>query len=176
MQLRKTSRYGALDDRRVVAAMGAALHEELDQRTSDSAPEWVLVDLPNAFRSYFDGLLHASLLRWTSSARVWWGTPNECESLIDELEGRFHDKSDWLLLLAELLLAAAEGKLPRRGVTLLLLHADRALEAATTDEEPADGGAGHPLGFVELGRILVLNLLDLEGVAAAPASATAPSA
>lgn len=156
--LRRTSRYGRLDDRRIVAAMGAALTESLDRHEHSAAPEWVQVDLPNALRSYFDALLHVALLRWVSHARAWWGAPNECASLIDELAGRFRDApDDWHLLLAELLLAAAIGKLPEEGVDAVLAHADTALHAAEPDEIGVDGGA-HRLGFVELGAILVRQL------------------
>lgn len=151
MKLRRTSRYGRLDDRRVVAAVGSALSESIDRNYSRGAPEWVQVDLPNAFRSYFDALLHTSLLRWVDAARVWWGASNECESIIEELAGRFSDSpDDWNLLLAELLLGAALGKLPEEGVDAVLGLAEAAMrEGDTTLPDP------HPLGFVELGTILV---------------------
>jgi hypothetical protein len=157
MKLRPTSRYGRLDDRRTVAAMGAALNQSLDNHDRAGAPEWVQIDLPNAFRSYFDALLHASLLRWVPPSRAWWGSSNECQSLIDELRGRFADSPpDWRLLLAELLLGSAMGKVPEVGVDAVLTHAERELDQAVLDGgEPAEG---HGLGLVELGVILVRNL------------------
>lgn len=160
MRLRRTSRYGRLDDRRAIAAVGSSLSESIDRHDRDGAPEWVQVDLPNALRSYFDGLLHASLLRWVSPSRVWWGASNECQSIIDELAGRFVDRpEDWNLLLAELLLAAAIGKLPEDGVDVVLAHADAALDTA----DPGTTGGPHPLGFVELGAILVRQMRLGEG-------------
>lgn len=157
MKLRRTSIYGLLDDRHAVVAVGAALSEALDGKMMEGAPEWVHVDLPNAFRSYFDGLLHVSLLRWVSPQRAWWGGPNDCSSLINELHGRFADSDDWPLLLAELLLAAALGKLPDDGVELLLSLADIELREAA-HPEPI-------LEFIDLGRVFVENLWHRAAVA-----------
>ena len=143
--LRRTSLYGDLDDRHTLVAVGAAMQEALQQKTSDGAPEWVQFDLPNAFRSYFDGLIHVAILRWVTPQRAWWGNnKNECEALIGELEGRFPE--DWKLLLPELLLAAAQGKVPDNGVDFLLNQADSQLEAETWDADVLD--------YVGLGRVL----------------------
>lgn len=147
--LRRTSIYGRLDDRHTLAAVGAALYEALDRHVSKGAPEWVRIDLPNAFRSYFDGLIHACVLRWVTPQRAWWGDGNECRSLLGEMKGRLDD-SDWQLLLPELLLAAAMGKVPDEGVELLLAEADNTFEDHTATRWPDD-----VLDFVDLGRVLV---------------------
>lgn len=143
--LRRTSLYGDLDDRHTLVAVGAAMQEALQQKTSDGAPEWVQFDLPNALRSYFDGLIHVAILRWVTPQRAWWGSnKNECEALIGELQGRFAE--DWKLLLPELLLAAAQGKVPENGVDFLLNQADLQLKADTWDADVLD--------YVDLGRVL----------------------
>jgi hypothetical protein len=152
VSLRRTSIYGLLDDRHALAAVGAALYEALDRHVSKGAPEWVRVDLPNAFRSYFDGLIHAALLRWVTPERAWWGNGNECRSLLGEMKGRL-DARDWQLLLPELLLAAAMGKVPDEAVELLLAEADMALDENA--ETPWDSAV---LDFVDLGRVLVSQL------------------
>ena len=54
--------------------------------------------------------------------------------------------NDWMLLLPEMLLAAAQGKIPDEGVRVLLAEADMELEA---DQWPED-----VLDYVDLGRIL----------------------
>ncbi|WP_419908007.1 hypothetical protein [Candidatus Poriferisodalis sp.] len=150
LQLRLTSLYGDLDDRHVLVAVGAAMQSALLRRTDEQVPEWVRFDLPNAFRSYFDGIIHASILRWTEPARAWWGVDdNECEALIGELKGRFED--DWKCLLPELLLAAAQGKVPQAGVDRLLEEACAQLRSKSWSPEV--------LRFVELGRILVEHLV-----------------
>ncbi|MCX7621671.1 MAG: hypothetical protein N2037_12615 [Acidimicrobiales bacterium] len=145
--LRRTSIYGSLNDRHLLPAMGAALTEALERQKTDGSPEWVQIDLLNALRSYFDGLLHAALIRWVSPQRAWWGTANDCVALIDELRGRFFN-DDWPLLLCELLLAAAQGKVPDAGVELLLGYAEED-EARLTDEAR---------GYLELAVLLVKNL------------------
>ena len=151
-KLRLTSLYGDLDDRHVLVAVGAAMQSELLRRIDEQVPEWVRFDLPNAFRSYFDGIIHASILRWTEPARAWWGVDdNECEALIGELKGRFDD--DWECLLPELLLAAAQGKVPEAGVNRLLEEAHAQLRSKSWPSEV--------LQFVELGRILVEHLVPL---------------
>lgn len=150
-RLRPTSLFGDVDDRRLVAGMGAALTDQLDAATSANAPEWVQVNLLNALRSYFDGILHATLLRWTHPGRAWWGTDDECRSLIDELKARFEATDDWPMLLAELLLATAMGKLPAAGGQHLIDHARRELDSASPGPGPDED---HPLGYVELALML----------------------
>ena len=150
MQLRRTSRFGDLDDRRTFAAMGAAVAESLERYEQAGAPEWVQLDLANALRSYFDGILHASLLRWVAPSRAYWGGQSNSVALIDELAGRFSDTpKDWHLLLAELLLAAALGKVPDAGVETIRAHAKSLLDAGESGDEQ--------LSFVELGFILLKN-------------------
>lgn len=149
-QLRLTSRYGNLDDRHVLIAVGAAMHTALLRRVDEEVPEWVSFDLPNAFRSYFDGIIHASILRWTEPARAWWGVDgNECEALVGELKGRSED--DWQCLLPEFLLSAAQGKVPEAGVDMLLAEASAELSRRSWPLAV--------LRFVELGRILVEKLV-----------------
>lgn len=149
-QLRLTSFYGNLDDRHTLVAVGSAMHAALLRQVDEEVPEWVRFDLPNAFRSYFDGIIHASILRWTDPARAWWGADdNESEAVIAELHGRF--EQDWRFLLPELLLAAAQGKVPRVGVDLLLAQAKAQLDGG---DWPAD-----VLSFVELGHILAENMV-----------------
>ena len=126
--LRRTSLYGELDDRHTIAAVGAAMAEELLRHTSDGAPEWTQFDLPNAMRSYFDGLLHAAIVRWVTPERAWWGSDdNECVALFGELKGRSDE--DWQFLLPELLLAAAQGKVPDDGVRFLLAEAKAVMDS-----------------------------------------------
>ena len=151
-KLRLTSLYGNLDDRHVLVAVGAAMQATLLRRTDEEVPEWVRFDLPNAFRSYFDGIIHASILRWTEPARAWWGVDdNECEALIGELKGRSDD--DWKFLLPEFLLSAAQGKVPQVGVDALLVEARTQSESKSWPLEV--------LRFVELGRILVERLVPV---------------
>jgi len=121
------------------------MQEALQQKTSQGSPEWVQFDLPNALRSYFDGLIHVAIIRWVTPQRAWWGhDENECVALIGELEGRFPE--DWKLLLPELLLSAAQGKVPDNGRDFLVNQARTQLEAKKWDDAVLD--------YVDLGRVL----------------------
>lgn len=149
-ELRRTSRYGDLDDRHTLVAVGTAMQHALQNAQSAGAPEWIQFDLPNVLRSYFDGLLHASVLRWLTPDRAWWGpSENDCPALLAELAER--DERDWKLLLPEALLAGAEGKIPHAGVLYLLDEADRQLASGSWEEEV--------LAFVDLGRVLASEFL-----------------
>ncbi len=150
-ELRRTSRYGDLIDRHTLVAVGAAMQHALQNAQSAGAPEWIQFDLPNVLRSYFDGLLHASVLRWLTPDRAWWGSSeNDCPALLAELAER--DERDWKLLLPEALLASAEGKIPEPGVRYLLEEADRQLDVESWEREV--------LMFVDLGRVLATQFLE----------------
>jgi hypothetical protein len=129
-RLRRTSIYGEIDDRLVVPAVGSALTESFGRNLSLGAPDWLAVDMQNVLRSYFDGILHAAVIRWVSAERAWWGGPNECASLLAELKGRFASSDDWQMLLPELLLATAQGKIPDEGARYLLAEAETELAAS----------------------------------------------
>ena len=130
------------------------MQEALEQNTSERTPEWVQFDLPNALRSYFDGLIHAAIIRWLTPERAWWGQDdNACVALLSELEGRF--EGDWKLLLPELLLAAAHGKIPDSGVRHLIARAESRLSADASEQWPRE-----LLDYVELGLMLVRKLVS----------------
>lgn len=149
-ELRRTSRYGDLDDRHSLVAVGSAMQHALQNAQSAGAPEWTQFDLPNVLRSYFDGLLHVSVLRWVTPERAWWGSAaNDCPALLAELSER--DESDWKLLLPEALLACAEGKVPEPGVRYLLDEANRRLQD--------NGWEPEVLAYVDLGCVLASEFL-----------------
>ena len=154
VELRRTSLYGSLDDRHTLVAVGAAMQAALVRSTTERTPEWIQFDLPNAIRSYFDGLIHAAIIRWLTPERAWWGHDNNaCVALLSELEGRFEE--DWRLLLPELLLAAAQGKIPDSGVQHLIDKAETQLNCETSQQWPRD-----VLDYVELGLTLVKKVVS----------------
>ncbi len=147
-RLRPTSYFGEnLSDWTVVAAVGSAMQSARLQARKDAVggPHWAVFDLPRVFRSYFDGLIHASVLRWLTPSEAWWGqSGDECVSLVQEIEQRSTD--DWKTLFPELLLAGAQSKVPKEGVKFLI---SRAVDIESEGNwEPAD------LLWVRLGRAL----------------------
>jgi hypothetical protein len=119
--LRPSSYFGeGLSERTALFAVGAAMQSARlrARERSDSAPYWSVFDLPRIFRSYFDGMIHAAILRWLRPNEAWWGQGgDECVSTLIEVRERAPD--DWSILFPELLLAAAQNKVPRDGVVFL---------------------------------------------------------
>lgn len=99
-------------------------------------PFWYRFDVPKIFRSYFDGLIHVSALRWMQPREAWWGPTDEDQKLL-VVEAENQAPGDWPLVLPELLLAGALGKLPEVMYEELVPAAELALksgmEAATKD-------------------------------------------
>lgn len=145
--LRPTSYYGEkLSPPAVLLALGSAIHFERIVQRRAGTPDWTVFDLPRVFRSYFDGVIQAAVLRWLEPAECWWGDgPADAIQLLQELEHRTKDLVDWKTLLPELLLAAAQSKMPRTAAEFLVGRVDEQDRAAFTDDE---------WQWVELGRFV----------------------
>lgn len=159
-RLRRTSYFGhEIHDRVTLAAVGSAMQRSrLINRPHDS-PYWYRFDMPKVLRSYFDGLIHVAALRWMQPREGWWGATEEDQELLIA-EARFQAPGDWPLVLAELLLASAQGKLPKHLRGRLLTEAKDALDSSEFPESAKP--------WIRLGRYLVQ--ADLEP-AAVPADA-----
>lgn len=95
----------------VLAAVGAAMQSARIRVRGTPGAQAALFDLPRVFRSYFDGLIHVAVLRWSLPGEAWWGaSPADGVQLVDEVRGRM-PLQDWTLILPELLFAALQGKL-----------------------------------------------------------------
>ena len=100
----------SLGARETLCAVGSAMEAARIQARPRGAPYWMQFDLRRILRSYFDGLIHAAVLRWCEPHEAWWGPKSQdCCDFLFELE---HADFDFTLLLPELLLACAEEKLP----------------------------------------------------------------
>ena len=114
-RLRPHSYFGeALRSRETLCAVGSAMQSARIRASQRGAPYWARFDLRRVLRSYFDGLIHACILRWCEPREAWWGPDSsDCCNLLQQLEGQ---DFDFDLLLPELLLAGAQEKLPEEGV------------------------------------------------------------
>ena len=111
----------ALGSRETLCAVGAAMQAARTRARSPGAPHWTQFDLRRVLRSYFDGLIHACILRWCEPHEAWWGpSSRDCRDFLLELEGV---DFDFDLLLPELLLAGAQEKLPEEAAAQLLVTA-----------------------------------------------------
>lgn len=123
----------SLGSRETLCAVGAAMQAARIQARTRGAPHWNQFDLRRVLRSYFDWLIHASILRWCEPHEAWWGPRgSDCRDFLQELEGV---DFDFTLLLPELLLAAAQEKLPEEAtahlVTIASSHLSRDLDDRT---------------------------------------------
>ena len=118
-ELQKHSYFGQqLGSRETLCAVGAAMQSTRNRARSPGAPYWTHFDLRRALRSYYDGLIHAAILRWCEPHEAWWGPGSgDCREFLEELEGVDFDFS---LLLPELLLASAQEKLPHAAMAWLV--------------------------------------------------------
>ena len=107
-----------LGSRETLCAVGSAMQSARIQASQRGAPYWARFDLRRVLTSYFDGLIHACILRWCETQEAWWGPySRDCCDVLQHLEGQ---NFDFGLLLPELLLAGAQEKLPREGVAQVL--------------------------------------------------------
>ena len=104
-QLLPSSYFGeTLGSRETLCAVGSAMQSARIRKRQQGAPYWARFDLRRVLRSYFDGLIHACILRWCEPQEAWWGPDSsDCCDLLQQLEGQ---DFDFDLLLPELLLAA----------------------------------------------------------------------
>lgn len=103
-----------LNAQTTLVAVGAAM-----QRTRETikhpAPKRVVFELRAMMRSYYDPLIFVSMLRWLLPHEAHWGTdPEEAGRTLTELLSRAGPEQ-LRILVPELLLAAAQGKVPEPG-------------------------------------------------------------
>jgi len=148
LHLRAGSFFGdSLGAAATAAAVGSALQAARLQARPVGGPHWAMIDLPRTLRSFFDGLIHVAVLRWSRPEECWWGDrPRDCTQLIHEL--RHQMRVDWPLLLPELLLAGLQGKLPREDFQEVVTLAETAVRSSTNLEGIADERAR---AFLQLG-------------------------
>jgi hypothetical protein len=136
-----------LDARTTFAAVGAAMaraRADHDRAT----PQPRVFDLAGMLRSYYDPLILASFFRWLGPYEAWWGWKAEdARRTIDGIFGRVgEDLGALAVIVPELLLARAQGKVHEAAGEVIVAQADRL--AAEADEELA---AAIALGL-DLGR------------------------
>ena len=72
-EVRPHSYFGqGLGSREALCAVGSAMQTARIRARPRGSPYWTQFDLRRALRSYFDGLIHASILRWCEPQEAWW--------------------------------------------------------------------------------------------------------
>ena len=154
-QVRGRSLYGKdLDCLTAYAAMGSVINYTRLNEQPRAAPRWVMFDLGRIVRSYFDAVIICSVIRWLQPGELWWAERGEPESIRESvafLLDQSTDLNEQVLLVPELLLASAQGKVPTCAKSIVR---DRAI--AMKDAWPDDPTFDLARGAVEIG----LELLD----------------
>ena len=117
LNVRGRSLYGMeLDCLSAYAAMGSVINYTRLNEQPAAAPRWVLFDMGRIVRSYFDAVITCSIIRWLQPGELWWGTesddPDSVRDSVAFLLDQAADHREQVLLVPELLLAAAHGKVP----------------------------------------------------------------
>lgn len=139
-RLRPGSRFGQrVRTTTTFAAVGSAVQHARLRARPKGAPSWQQFELPAVLRSYFDPPIVAAILRWLHPHEAWWGDRDEdAANVIAEALAR-STSTDLKLLLPELLLAAAQGKVPRSGVELLRSEAETVCRCASEGNPIREG-------------------------------------
>lgn len=110
-------------------ATGSAIHAR--REAVRRPPNRILFEMPAIARSYYDPVIFSCMLRWLQRQEMWWGdTLAQAESVLGEVLARASDNQR-PLLLGELLLASAQGKIPARGIDRVVAQADALANAST---------------------------------------------
>ena len=108
-----------------LAAVGSSVHmRRFHHSASGQTPEWRQFEIPAVFRSYFDPMIICSVVRWLEREECWWGRDaSGSRGLVEQLLNKFLDRSEEAMLVCELLLASAMGKVPGEAVELVMERA-----------------------------------------------------
>jgi hypothetical protein len=125
-RLTRNSLFGQrLDARSAYTAVAAAMALARSEDGERAAPEFRVFDLAGIARSYYDPLILAAALRWLHPHESWWGwRSSEAERVIATLLERA-TVDDQEILIPELLLAYAEGKVHEAAVETILARAEQ---------------------------------------------------
>jgi len=149
-RVRGRSLYGKdLDCLTAYAAIGSVINYTRLQAEPRAAPRWVMFDMGRIVRSYFDAIITCSILRWLQPGELWWGERDDRTSVRDSVSfllDQAENREEQVLLIPELLLASAQGKIPRHAHDIV--H-ERAM--ATSAGWPAESSFDNARGAVEIG-------------------------
>ena len=115
-----------------------------------------MFDVGRLVRSYFDAVITCSAIRWLQPGELWWGADKDDSDSVRDSVSYLLDQAidgvpEQVLLVPELLLAAAEGKIPT-GAHGVVLDRAESISAGWPDEPEYD----EVRGAVEVGRALLV--------------------
>jgi hypothetical protein len=150
--------YGhALDAVTTYVAVGSAMAAALGA-PEKMTPELRVFEIAAIARSYYDPLILGSMLRWMRPHEVFWGwTAEEAKTTALHILDRAENLGQ-SILVPEMLLAAAQGKVTREAAMVAVNAAETLLKSQDTSDETR--------GILELGLKLASNVESLPSTAA----------
>ena len=141
--LRPGSLFGErLSARATLMAVGSGIQRRRHHdKDLGEIPEWRQFEMLAIFASYFDCLIVCSILRWLDKEECWWGRESgRSGEAIVGLLNRYTDEAERAVVLGELLLAAAMGKVPNKAIDVIIdrsngLIGEAEAEGASSDSE-----------------------------------------
>jgi hypothetical protein len=134
------------------AAASSALASRLAHVERSAPSRNARFEMPALVRSYYDPLIIGSMIRWLRPHEIYWGDdPQAAERVIAELLARAeHTDPKWeVVLLSELGLAVALGKVPSPGA--VFVH-ERAASLIDSVEPEARAALGVAIALIEATR------------------------
>jgi hypothetical protein len=111
----------------VYVAVASSMERARQEHQGGVVPRLRVFEMPAIVRSYYDPMILAAVLRWLRPYEAWWGREPIDERSIVSLMLERATPEHLLVLLPELLLACAQGKLNRPGVTEVQARASAVL-------------------------------------------------
>jgi len=114
----------------VYTAVATAMERARKETPQMLAPEDRVFEIPAMLRSYYDPLIIVAMLRWLKPHEVWWGwdenTADEVvAAVLERAPAEASQRASYLgILLPELLLAGAQGKLPSSALEIVRVRAE----------------------------------------------------
>jgi hypothetical protein len=137
----------------VYVAVASTMERSRKDQRALVAPVRRVFDMPTIVRSYYDPLILAATLRWLQPHEAWWGVdPQQERSVVESVLARATDEHR-IILVPELLLAAAQGKLNRQGLRAVEARAETMLVSSLSDEEKAPIELGLALRHSPIGTL-----------------------
>jgi hypothetical protein len=119
----------------VYLAVASAMERARKEARARATPERRVFELSAIVRSYYDPLILSAILRWLRPHEAFWGYQlYEAETTVMEMLGRA-PAEDRRVLIPELLLAAAQGKVTRPGVLAARACAQAMLDGDDLSDE-----------------------------------------
>jgi hypothetical protein len=128
----------------IYAAVAAAMQRSRYEARDLAAPARRVFEMPAIARSYYDPLILGSVLRWAQPDEIWWGAELGEEAVTVAAMLERATPAHRPPLLAELLLAAAQGKLNAPGARVARTYVDGVLareDLSETERSALEVGA-----------------------------------